>query len=958
MQPDGTWIEVYNADKQTGKPLKNESTPEGQSEINGIGGQFVREDYPYLNDLEFEKLIDTANPEAAAPVLTKVNTVNAATQKQHKSGVSVKDYIDNLYNEGYRLRGLQFISEGKNPIELSNNKIEKDYALLAESLQPTIETPISEAILPQNPKEEREFGYKIDKGIRYDRKNPIDNKVEGNETNLEFSNNSKAPAGKWTVIDASEVQPSHVGKHRNPFHFIAEAQPKERTDTVSDVASEIIADKLSPEKITNKTTNAFYGAPTVNTRGEVIQGNNRSISLQKYWNKYPSDPRGYKQYLIDHAQEMGLDPERIAAMKNPVLVNMVDISDDQAISFGQYKESDLTTGGIQRISASETARKLKDKLGNFITMLTNSVDDTMSLRDTIASNALQALKYLHSIKAINDTQYQSALNKNIVTGDAIRDLQDIMTFSIFEGGRADLNDLFELLPYNLKIGIIKSTPNIMKEGGLKEEIQRMIIANQYFVNSPWKDSGAKAVPAWSKNVDMLNPVTPEAEFGKVVVSLLHRLLSAKTQREVLLFFNEYDLLANGGKGLIPEPAIGRVKAIEKLLNVPENEQGRVFAKLRTDSNETPSDGRGNELAPGQSPDKGSGTPIQGAGKENAAGKEPGEVTPPAQQPAQEPGKPGSQPQSEQDKDTPAPVDQNAPVTPAPEIVTPIEAAIEKGKKEPFEITRDEYIQSKIKGLKGYELNEAVTKAGEEHKKAVEQAINDGKITEHSDYPDLQAKKKEPWEMTSEEWFNYKYDQLPKKVKKAIQNNERGYVTIPEIREQTDGEHKRNIEKALSEGKPVPESVLKDYPELKKQETPRTNTIVPDVNNGKTINDIWIEWNKIKSEKDHTTWAEIVKSTKFGTYGSIPFAEVLNKFEPKFPNDIQKRDFITDVETAMGYTPEQLTYKPKSQNVDEFFNEKPKPEAKAEKEFDEDHVSRNLDDYKNEPEKESSKVYKE
>lgn len=81
-------------------------------------------------------------------------------------------------------------------------------------------------------------------------------------------------------------------------------------------------------------------------------------------------------------------------------------------------------------------------------------------------------------------------------------------------------------------------------------------------------------------------------------------------------------------------------------------------------------------------------------------------------------------------------------------------------------------------------------------------------------PAVSEKVKEWWEMTRDEWFNRKFTKLPKKVQGQIKKAEPGFANLEEIRKQTDDEHSRIIKEALSEGKPVPESVLADYPDLK------------------------------------------------------------------------------------------------------------------------------------------------
>ncbi|OGP65554.1 MAG: hypothetical protein A3K22_01960 [Deltaproteobacteria bacterium RBG_16_42_7] len=93
--------------------------------------------------------------------------------------------------------------------------------------------------------------------------------------------------------------------------------------------------------------------------------------------------------------------------------------------------------------------------------------------------------------------------------------------------------------------------------------------------------------------------------------------------------------------------------------------------------------------------------------------------------------------------------------------------------------------------------------------------------------------KEPWEMTSDEWFNYKFNKLSKKTQGQIRSHEKGFVSIEKIRTQTNSEHNRNIQRAFSEGKLVPPEVLKDYPELAKKAEPERS--IPSAERLKELN---------------------------------------------------------------------------------------------------------------------------
>lgn len=73
-------------------------------------------------------------------------------------------------------------------------------------------------------------------------------------------------------------------------------------------------------------------------------------------------------------------------------------------------------------------------------------------------------------------------------------------------------------------------------------------------------------------------------------------------------------------------------------------------------------------------------------------------------------------------------------------------------------------------------------------------------------------------------------------------------------------------------------------------------IVLNEGNGKVINKIFSQWNNIKTEKQYKLFSDKVKNVSFGTYGTIPFIEVLDKFTPQFPNEIIKTAFYNEMRT--------------------------------------------------------------
>ena len=302
------------------------------------------------------------------------------------------------------------------------------------------------------PQNARARGYRRSNGESYDRQERISNGVSGNEVQVKFSNDDM-PTGRIMVIEADELQPSHIQGQRNPNFFIDEAQPKDRIDDASVLSARRIAGNMRPEEITGNAT-AYTGAPIINSRGEVIQGNNRSDALRYMYQHEQEQAQKYKQYLLDNAERLGLSKDAIMQMNKPVLVTALEVSDNDAIRLGQMSASDTESGGIERIKPMQTITKMGDNIQSFSRILLSG-DEDMDLSSVVDHNGADALKWMHSKGYITDTQYQSAFKaKGELTGEAKNDLINILSEVLFNGAGQQLRDDFEKLPAKAKKAIL------------------------------------------------------------------------------------------------------------------------------------------------------------------------------------------------------------------------------------------------------------------------------------------------------------------------------------------------------------------------------------------------------------------------------------------------------------------------------------------------------------------------
>ena len=403
------------------------------------------------------------------------------------------------------------------------------------------------------PQDARARGYRRVNGEKVDRQQSIPTR-QGKEVQVKFDDRN-IPTGHVALIDASQLQPSHMGGYRNPLHFIDEAQPKERNDDASVMSARKIAANIRPEEITSSVT-AYTGAPTVNTRGEVIQGNNRSAALREMWAAQPEQAAVYKQYLTDHAADFGLAPEDVEAMQQPVLVNMLDVPDEDAIMLGQFVAQDTESGGTERIKPKNIVQKMGDNMRNFAGRLLASPDEEMTFSELVDRNGLDVLKWMQSKGYITPTQYRSAFDsRDNLTAEAKNDLKGIMFQSIFQNGNTHLEGMFNALPAKAQKAILATayrdydSPNTER---LNAEIQNSISA-YYALSQDPAFAGAKnykearmAVEAWKRQY-ALDDVTGESYIPSERYSNFALLLATmyKGQTHTFIqntFANIYDLV--------------------------------------------------------------------------------------------------------------------------------------------------------------------------------------------------------------------------------------------------------------------------------------------------------------------------------------------------------------------------------------------------------------------------------
>lgn len=472
----------------------------------------------------------------------------------------------------------------KEAIALAEAQVEKAKAIKAAMEKKPENTGVGTVENAGQYEKERQQGYREGEGgVIYHRQKPEEvGGVRGKEVTVAFSPTEKV-AGHVKLVELDTVQASHNNGQLNLLHFGPDWQPKDRSSQASRVEAEKIAGNIDPEQITG-SDNAFIGsAPSVNERHETIQGNNRVDALKEMYASHPDQAAKYKQWLIDHAAEFGLNAEDIKNMKKPVIVNELPVDDATAKKLGQMMASGFESGGKRIPEVSATINKLGDKMENLANVLLaeGTLGEDAKLSDLINQNSKRALEYLNRNGFIDNTEYEN-LATDVVTRRQW--LENVLKASLFDGNKKT-EAAFNTLPGNAQKAVLATfmrDRNSKDEDRIKENIQKSFEAynelNQIagFKNAKNIEQARAAIQAELLNGsnNVFGEATIREKYTNFELELAALYKGLKDQKSLTGLFGEFYNAVQGkiGKQLDAfsqenaEP-LGKDEAIEKVFGI-------------------------------------------------------------------------------------------------------------------------------------------------------------------------------------------------------------------------------------------------------------------------------------------------------------------------------------------------------------------------------------------------------
>ncbi|ENE6662791.1 hypothetical protein ABNS96_005253, partial [Escherichia coli] len=151
----------------------------------------------------------------------------------------------------------------------------------------------------------------------------------------------------FDIVDASALLVSNTLDGKINPDYPQELQPRDRTRASSLLQVNQISKDLRPAQLTDSGLSS-HGAPIIGEDNAVESGNGRTMGIIKAYQDGNADR--YREYLIDHATEFGIRPEKVESMTAPVLVRRRLTKVDR-VQFA--KDSNISD--LQEMAASEKA---------------------------------------------------------------------------------------------------------------------------------------------------------------------------------------------------------------------------------------------------------------------------------------------------------------------------------------------------------------------------------------------------------------------------------------------------------------------------------------------------------------------------------------------------------------------------------------------------------------------------
>jgi len=203
--------------------------------------------------------------------------------------------------------------------------------------------------------------------------------------------------GWWGAIEAEDLQASNLSTRANgrggfPRNQVYDDKNERAADYENPVSGSdsiqvvrTIGAAPVPEILVNNSPEPVTGAPIITRSGTVLGGNARTMGMQLAYADGNGGP--IRDALNARAAEFGLDPRMVAAMKQPVLVRMIENPGSPG-ELSRVLNERLQAGKSSAVDAASRAASMPEDVARWLSALVSD-DEGSTLRGTMREMSIE-----------------------------------------------------------------------------------------------------------------------------------------------------------------------------------------------------------------------------------------------------------------------------------------------------------------------------------------------------------------------------------------------------------------------------------------------------------------------------------------------------------------------------------------------------------------------------------------
>jgi len=131
---------------------------------------------------------------------------------------------------------------------------------------------------------------------------------------------------RYEVRELDDIQPSHLGQtfEPNPKYKLKNDRNYSQAENQRKVIEWSAEEAFDPESLVNTNNTATSGPIIIDSTGDALGGNGRTMILQRVFGANKEAAKRYRGVLESRLNHFGIDPKSIEGMRQPVLVRVID----------------------------------------------------------------------------------------------------------------------------------------------------------------------------------------------------------------------------------------------------------------------------------------------------------------------------------------------------------------------------------------------------------------------------------------------------------------------------------------------------------------------------------------------------------------------------------------------------------------------------------------------------------